>query len=142
MPRRTVSSFLKECSSLPDKDSRVKYLHDNEFELLKIVLKYAFDRKIRWGIPLGLIDFKPCSNPDNKFTFYQKAKTLYLYMRDSKIPKPKRLEMFIELLEMIDPEDAHMLVWVKDNTDKNRKNPFLGITKQLVQKTWPDLIEW
>ena len=43
--------------------------------------------------------------------------------------------MFVGLLERLDPEDAKLLIAVKD-----KKLSYKGLTYKLVKDTWPDLL--
>ena len=43
--------------------------------------------------------------------------------------------MFVELLERVDPNDAKLIIAVKD-----RKLSYKGLSYKLVKDTWPDLL--
>jgi hypothetical protein len=43
--------------------------------------------------------------------------------------------MFVELLERVDPNDAKLILAVKD-----RKLSYKGLSYKLVKDTWPDLL--
>jgi hypothetical protein len=43
--------------------------------------------------------------------------------------------MFVELLERVDPNDAKLILAVKD-----RKLSYKGLSYKLVRDTWPDLL--
>ena len=47
----------------------------------------------------------------------------------------RRESMFVELLERVDPNDAILILAVKD-----RKLSYKGLSYKLVKDTWPDLL--
>jgi hypothetical protein len=49
----------------------------------------------------------------------------------------KRETMFIEFLESMDPDDAKLIVSLKD-----KKSPYKGITKNLIKKTFSEAKDW
>jgi len=55
---------------------------------------------------------------------------------NSKLPQLKKEVLFVGVLESLDPQDAKLLLAVKD-----KKMPYKGITKKLVAETFPNLIK-
>ena len=47
----------------------------------------------------------------------------------------RRESMFVGLLERLDPQDAVLLIAIKD-----KKLSYKGLTYKLVKDTWPDLL--
>ena len=47
----------------------------------------------------------------------------------------RREAMFVGLLERLDPQDATMLIAIKD-----KKLSYKGLTYKLVKDTWPELL--
>jgi hypothetical protein len=47
----------------------------------------------------------------------------------------RREAMFVGLLERLDPQDAEMMIAIKD-----KKLSYKGLTYKLVKDTWPDLL--
>ena len=62
------------------------------------------------------------------------------YFVDGPTPEQKNLkqlrreQMFIEILESVDPKEAKLLLSMK-----NKKLPFKGITKALIAETFPNI---
>ena len=54
-----------------------------------------------------------------------------------RLPAMKRERMFIQILEAISPEDAKLIIMMKD---KDVVGKFKGLTKKLVSDTFPGLI--
>ncbi len=51
------------------------------------------------------------------------------------LPMLRRESMFVQLLERLDPEDAKILIAVKD-----QKLSYKGLSYKLVKDTWPDIL--
>ena len=66
------------------------------------------------------------------------ARRLYLFIRggNPNLTKIKREALYIELLESIHPEDAKLLISIKD-----KKIPYKGITLKIIKEAFPILIE-
>ena len=69
---------------------------------------------------------------------YGSLRKMYLFIGEGNpaVTKNKREILFVNMLESLDPEDAKLLLAVKD-----KKMPYKGITKKLVTETFPGLIE-
>ena len=68
---------------------------------------------------------------------YSVVRKLYLFIEggNPNLTKMKREQLFINLLESIDKDDAELLVSIKD-----KKMPYKLITRKFVEKVYPGLI--
>lgn len=140
--RPNVSWVLKRASEIKSREDKVKFLRENETEVLKNILKYSFDKSYKWLLPKGKMPFKPCLNRNQHGMFYNRARELYLYLEggNANLSQEKREKKFIDLLEEIDPEDARMLIWAKDNRDKDRINPYPSLSRNIVREAFPGIL--
>lgn len=112
---------------------------------LRDLLKGSFDDSIQWELPEG-------DPPYNEFDTTKKgweyeirylnktSKRLAYFVKGSpSVIKNtvKRERMFIDLLEMIHPRDAKLILLMKD---KKMEGQYKGLTKKLVQTAFPRLI--
>lgn len=134
--RNNISTILQKIAELP-KSERVTALRQNDIPPLRIVLKFCFDDNIKWLLPEGPVPYKPNRNEDQRNMFYSLARTLYLYVEggNPNLKQLRREQLYIELLESIDPDDAEMLVSIKD-----KKFPYKGINKAIVEEAFPGLL--
>jgi hypothetical protein len=66
---------------------------------------------------------------------YGEARKMPIFLEGSSNINPlKREKMFIDLLESITPEDAKLLVSIKD-----KKLPFEGLTPETIKKAYPGI---
>ena len=132
-----VAEILKKASEIKDEAARVEWLRVNGNPAVQTILRYAYDPKIVWQLPEGIPPYKLNDLVDQQSRLYSEIRKLYLFIEGGNpILKPLRREqLFIELLEVVDPEDAKLLLAAKDKTI-----PYPGITKQVVAKAFPGLI--
>lgn len=135
--KQTISSFLKEVSAISNRKERIEYLSKNGNNgALKLILQYMFDPRLKFILPKGAPPYTP-SVVRNPKRLYPEARKLYLFVEGGNphLKPARREQLFIDLLEIIDPEEAELLIAVKDKTC-----PFEGITKKVVQEAFPGLI--
>jgi len=133
----TVSKILKDANSIRSKADRIKFLRSHkQNKAMVTLLQLAFDPTIIFHLPKGEPPYKPSEVDTENTMLYREIRRLYIFiMDDMKISNAKREQIFVEILETIDPEDAKLLIAVKDKTI-----PYKGITKKLIEETFPTLI--
>jgi hypothetical protein len=136
MARKSVSWILDFTSKLPNDDEKIKCLQANDNTALRTILKYAYDPNITWALPEGDPPYKPCEYPHQENMLYQEIRRLYLFLQggNPNLKQLKRESMFIEVLQSVDPEDAKLLLAIKE-----KKLPYKGLNSKLVQKAYPGI---
>jgi len=134
-----IFETLKRIDELKTKPDRLKELskYNSDFPI-KALLDCVFNPNIKFLLP----DTAPPYRPANKESDIQNVlkrevrKLVYFVNtpQGQQLASLKRETMFIELLEAVDPEDALLLLDVK-----NKKLPFKNITKDLVAKAFPGI---
>ena len=134
--KNNISTILQKIEQLK-KSERPEALRQNDSPTMRTVLAFCFDPNIKWLLPEGEAPFKKNVNEDQRNMFYSQARTLYLYVEggNRNLTPLRREQLFIQLLESIDPEDATMLVSIKD-----KKMPYKGITYDIVKEAFPELL--
>jgi hypothetical protein len=134
----SISELLQQCSKLSSTKDKVAFLQANDCEPLRAILFYALDPRARWALPVGAPPYKPCEFPDQHGRLYTEARKLYMFIEggNPNLHPMKREQLFIRLLESIDPDDAKLLCSVKD-----KKIPYKGINKAVVNAAFPGLIQ-
>lgn len=132
---KSISEMLQEVSKAPV-ENRVPLLKYYESDPLKAVLFYALDPRAKWLLPEGTPPYRPLEALDQHGRLHQEARKLYMFL-DARLnlPRAKREQLFINFLEMIDPEDAKLIISAKD-----KKIPYPNITVDLVNEAFPGLI--
>jgi hypothetical protein len=136
--RLAIYEILQNASKLTKKEEKIQYLRNNYNPVLGNILKYTFDNQFIWDLPPGDPPYKPCEYPDSHGMLYTEARKLYLFLRggNPNLTPFKRETLFINLLETVHPEDAKLLLSVKD-----KKLPYKGLTLNLIKEAYPGLID-
>ena len=133
-----IAEILEECSKLDKRYGRLTHLQNNSSPALKAVLGFCFDPKIKWLLPEGDPPYEAnkksadCQNvllADHRKLHIFVESVEYKDLRDI-----KREQLFIQFLEELDPDDAKLMLSIK-----NKKMPFKGITSALVKDAFPNL---
>lgn len=133
-----IAEILKEAGNTSSINEKIKILQSNSSPGLKAVLGYTYDPRVRWMLPKEDPPFK--RNPkelDLQGVLHSEYRRFYLFVDcpDSKdIRQVKREQAYIGLLEMVDPDDADLLLAMK-----RRHIPYNGITYKLVKKAFPNM---
>jgi hypothetical protein len=139
MARRLgVAEILKKISDLPDENSRqISLATCADNTVLVMSLKYMFDPEIVFELPSGEPPYRPNEYLDQQSNYYSQFRKMYLFIRggNENLQGLKREAVFIQFIESIDPEDAKMVIAMKDKV-----SPYPGITYDLVRNTFPGLL--
>ena len=107
---------------------------------LKQILGMTYNPNVKWLLPEGDPPYKPLdSSTDMQGRLEAELRRLHLFVEGASetsrnLKQTRREQLFIELLESIDPGDAKVLLGMKSG-----KLPFKGLTKKLVAETFPKL---
>jgi hypothetical protein len=102
------------------------------------VLHATFHPEVKFLLPDGAPNFtKLEKSVDAQGTLYREAKKMYLFIEGiaPEMHQLRRETLFVQLLESLDPDDADLVLAMKD-----KKMPYEGITYGLVQSTFPGLL--
>ncbi len=127
MARKYLTEMLQEINDNP---KAIKDYKDNN--AMKLLFKHAFDARHEFVLPDGNPPFKQEKSPLglSPVNIVSQLRKLYVFTR-SDIQDIRREAMFISLLESIHPQEAEILIAVKDQ-DLERLYP--NITFEKVKK--------
>jgi hypothetical protein len=135
--RKSISWILNFTNNLPNDKERIKCLQQNvDNDVLTLILRLTFDPGIEFLLPEGTPPYKVCEYPDQQNALYFESRKLYLFVKggNDNLSPFRRETLFVELLQVIDPDDAKLLIAMKDKT-----LPYKKITKELVSQAFPNL---
>jgi len=132
-----VAEILKKASEITDENQRIDWLRQNNSVALESMLRGAYDPKIVWLLPEGAPPYKVNDLVDQQNRLYTEARKLYMFIEggNPNLKQLRREALFIELLETLDPEDAKLLLAVKE-----KHIPYPGVTKEVVTKAFPNIL--
>ncbi len=133
-----LCEFLTKVSKLKRTQEKIDALKANDSLPLRIILQCAFDPDVKFILPEGEPPYKPNPLHDQQHILVKECTKLKYFVQGlghDMLQQAKRESMFVELLERVDPEDAKLLVAIKD-----KKLPMKGITIDHVLGALPGLI--
>ena len=133
-----IAEILEECSKIDKRYGRLTFLQQNSSQALKAVLGFCFDPKIKWLLPEGDPPFEPNKkSTDSQNVLLADHRKLHIFVESVEyrdLRDIKREQLFIQFLEELDPDDARLMLSIK-----NKKMPYKGITAALVKDAFPNL---
>lgn len=132
-----VAEWLEKVSKLKNAKLKAEAIKANDTTAIRMILQAAFDPKVEWLLPPGTPPYKPNDLHDQEHILIRESRKIPYFIKGfgDHLSPHKREMMFVEMLEMVDPKDAELLCAIKD-----KKLPFEGITKQIVEEGLPGLI--
>ena len=138
----SIHEVLELVAKAPTKVEKSKVLKTYESLALKTILRGGFDEKLELNLPKGKSPYEPANLQEVRAAnSHQSMKKMRYFVKGGEgdqIMPPKREKMWIGILETILPEDARLFDLMKD---KKLMGEYKGVTKKLVQDTWPNLIK-
>ena len=137
---KTFYEIFKEIHNAKKKAEKIAVLHHYSSAAVKTVLGYTYNPNVKWLLPEGTPPYTPLpKGADQESALASELRKVYLFVEgDTEVQqnlKPNRREtLFIAMLESIDPRDAKVLIGMKE-----RKLPFNGLTRKLVDEAFPNL---
>jgi hypothetical protein len=136
-----ISEVLQKVSNAKTKAEKIKLLNEHNTPALRAILIANFDDSIISMLPEGDVPFTPNDAPKGTehTVLEHEYRKLYLFFKggNSSVNQTTRENLFIQLLEGLQEEEANVLVLVKDKS-LGRK---YKITKACVEEAFPT-IKW
>lgn len=130
-----IAEILQKVHETKSPEQKIQILRDNDSSTLRTIIRGIFSRSIRFQLPKGIPPFKKNNLPDLHGVLYHEARRLYLFVEGGhpSLSQTRREQLFVELLEAVDAQDANILLAMKD-----KRSPFPSITKQLVEQAFQE----
>ena len=140
--RLLISEILRKVSNAKTKAEKIKLLQNNNSTALRQLLIINFDESVVSLMPEGEVPYTPNDAPvgTDHTRLEQEYRGLYRFFKggDNSLPRSKREQMFIQLLEGLAEEEAELLCLVKDGKMNDK---YKRITKAVISEAFPQ-IEW
>jgi hypothetical protein len=135
-----ISEVIKKASNAKTKAEKIKILRDNNTQALRSILKWNFDPNIVSDLPEGDVPFNKNDAPigTEHTVLEREARGLWRFIKGANtLPRMKREQMFIQLLEGLHESEAEIVCLTKD---KELQTKF-RITHAVVKEAFPE-IRW
>jgi len=132
----SVAKVLTKINGLKKKEDRIAALQQNNNYTLRSILQGMFDPKVKFPLPEGAPPYK-VNQFDEPKALHNEVPRFYLLMEggNPNLKSQKREQIFIQMLESVNADDAELLIAMKD-----KKSPFKNISKDIVVEAFPGLI--
>ena len=116
-----------------DGESRAKVLLDNDSLALRTLMRLNYDKTIKLNLS-DEIEYKPAPLHEVYTTINKETKN-YVKLISPSLSRDKADNLFISMLESLDPREAKILYAAKNKNLKMR-----GLSKKLAIEVWGDRI--
>jgi hypothetical protein len=134
-----VCEILERVSKLRKKGEKITELR-KVYDQIGPIIDLCFNPKYIWLLPEGAPPYKPQpKEADTQGVLIQSARKFGVFLQNNgydNLRSAKREQIFIEYLEAMDPDDAKLLLEIKE-----RKMPFKTLTKSLFLDAYPQLAQ-
>ncbi len=121
-------------------EDKVKILQQYANDALKTLLIWNFDESIISLLPTGEVPYQPNESPlgVDHSSLRRDYKNLYNFVKggNDSLSKIRRETIFIQILESLHPNEAEVLILVKD---KNLEDKY-DISLDIVKQAYPDIV--
>ena len=142
MAERMISEVLRRAGELKTKQEKIDYLRAYNSRPLRNVLKGSFDDSVEFNLPKGEPPYRKDDAPKGfepsnlhrvcrRFKYFDKGGV------GDRMTSAKREKMIIDCLESLHPDEAQLMIYMKDG---NLKGKYNGITSSLISEVWPKLL--
>lgn len=136
-----INEVLQKVSNAKTKAQKIKLLKEHNSNALRTVLIVNFDESVVSLLPEGYVPYEANDAPaGTEHTLLEKEyRKLYLFFKggSSSLKQSQRENLFIQMLEGLQEEEAEILILAKDKA-LNKK---YRITRACVEEAFPS-IEW
>lgn len=132
-----VCEILQRISKLKKKNEKIAELR-RVYNQIGPVIDLCYNPKYIWLLPEDAPPYKPQpKSADVQGVLINSVRKFGVFLKNNgydDLRQVRREQIFIEYLEAMDPDDAKLLIQIKD-----RKMPFKSLTKEIFEEAYPKL---
>lgn len=133
-----IAEILDRISKLKTKEEKIAALRRDHSIVLENIIDLCFNPRLKFVLPTGEPPYKPQpKEADCQATLYANLRKFGVFLETGPYPnmRPyKRESQFVQFLESLDPDDAKLVIAIKD-----KKLPYKGMNRKLFEEAWPAL---
>lgn len=136
--RATVAELLQEIKAAKTKSDRIKLLvSQKENQGFMSIIRLQFDDRFVFDLPSGVPEgMKLNTTPAGRgqVTLNSETRKLHKFLKSSPTKRYRKEGLFLGLLELLDKDEAEILLAVKD------KKLGFSLTRKIIDEAFPGLI--
>lgn len=136
----TLHEIFTKVGEAKTREEKIEVLQTYNELFVRDVLKGAYDDTIQFLVPKGEPPYDPAPEKNPPTHLKRMTKQFKYFVvggPGEQLPKIKVESMFIKLIEAIHPDDAKIVIAMKD---KDLAGKYKGLTKKLASDAFPGLI--
>jgi hypothetical protein len=133
--KKGIGEIIKEVKDAKSVGEKIRILQREDNRELRGILELTYDNRLTWALPEGNPPYKPLDKSfDNQGMLYSEMRRMYIFLEGkANVSQTRREQLFIEILEQLDPDDAALLIEAKDRKIK-------GVSKNIVKQAYDDFL--
>ena len=133
--KKGIGEIIKEVKDAKSVGEKIRILQREDNRELRGLLELTYDNRLTWALPEGNPPYKPLDKSfDNQGMLYSEMRRMYIFLEGkSNVNQARREQLFIEILEQLDTDDAALLIEAKDRKIK-------GVSKNVVKQAYDDFL--
>jgi len=133
--KKGIGEIIKEVKEAKSVGEKIRILQREDNRELRGLLELTYDNRLTWALPEGNPPYKPLDKSfDNQGMLYSEMRRMYIFLEGkSNVNQARREQLFIEILEQLDPDDAAVLIEAKDRKIK-------GVSKNVIKQAYDDFL--
>lgn len=139
--KTSIPQIFEEVEKAQTKEAKINILRSYNHQVLIGILQLAFNPDIKMLLPEGEPPFKKDKEiPDgySETNLWVEFRRLYIWLDPNKnIPKMRREQLFIQLLEGLHWKEAEVVCLAKD---KKLHTKYKSLTEDLVREAIPNIL--
>jgi len=128
----SLAEIVNTACKLKTKEEKVAWLRKHNSLPLRNILKLVYDRNMKLLLPNVAPPYKPSDLPDSHGMLYRETRKLKHFVEgfSGNITQMKREQLFIQMLETVDREDAELLIKMI------AQKPLKGLTAETINEAF------
>ena len=135
--QKALAEIVEEIEKQKSRNKQTELLLKYSSRELKTILGYGMDPDLKWLLPETDPPYVPLKDgSDQEGRFYNESQKLMYFVNSpegNNVRQTRREQLFIQVLESIDPRDAKLLL--------RMKNKKLNIKMDAVKEAFPNLVK-
>lgn len=134
----SLSEIINKAAELKAVQEKIDWLRKNDSQPLRTILKYTYDKNVKFLIPDTPPPWKKNSYIGVEGMLFKETRRLRIFVEGGgydNLNQVKRENLFISLLEDVDNNDAELLCKMI------AQKPLAGLTRNVIVQAFPGLIE-